>query len=407
MERGVVWLLAIYAFVVPWEYSLDLGEPWGNVARIAGLALLAAAIPAVLRRVADGRVRRPGLVGVLTMALLVWFCLTAFWTVDEAATLEKLRGFFQEFLVVWVLGEFVESPEDWGVVVRAFVAGCAVLAVVTIGSFTSAEAVAAEQVRFSAEGQDPNDVARFLDLGFGLAAWMVATDRQKWARLLAGAYLGVGVLAVLLTASRGGFAGSAMALLGVLVLLLVWRRGVGLGLLVALGAGAVVVGLIVPEGTVERLMTIPEQLKTGDLNDRVNLWVAGWHAFAERPVAGWGAGTFTVASRLAPFDTAHNTMLSVMVTGGLVGASLLLGILVAAGYAVAQTRGLLRISLVTTLAVWVVTSMVATVEENRSTWLVLGLMAVAGRLAREQAEVAESVVPGRVAAGCVLMGGGG
>ena len=42
--RRIAWvLLLLFAFAIPWEYSLDLGEPLGNVARIAGLLLLLAA----------------------------------------------------------------------------------------------------------------------------------------------------------------------------------------------------------------------------------------------------------------------------------------------------------------------------------------------------------------------------
>lgn len=39
--RRIAWfLLLIFAFAIPWEYSLDLGEPLGNIARIVGLLLL-------------------------------------------------------------------------------------------------------------------------------------------------------------------------------------------------------------------------------------------------------------------------------------------------------------------------------------------------------------------------------
>ena len=56
--RKASWvLLLLFVFAIPWEYSLDLGEPLGNVARMAGLLLLLVAIPAVLQA---GRVRVPG-----------------------------------------------------------------------------------------------------------------------------------------------------------------------------------------------------------------------------------------------------------------------------------------------------------------------------------------------------------
>ncbi len=56
--RRIAWvLLLLFAFAIPWEYSLDLGEPLGNVARIAGLLVLLAAVPAVLQA---GRMRIAG-----------------------------------------------------------------------------------------------------------------------------------------------------------------------------------------------------------------------------------------------------------------------------------------------------------------------------------------------------------
>ncbi|HUD14172.1 MAG TPA: hypothetical protein VMQ56_11000, partial [Terracidiphilus sp.] len=58
MRKTARALLLLFAFAIPWEYSLDLGEPLGNVARIVGLVLLLAAIPAVLQA---GRVRTSGL----------------------------------------------------------------------------------------------------------------------------------------------------------------------------------------------------------------------------------------------------------------------------------------------------------------------------------------------------------
>ena len=61
-------------------------------------------------------------------------------------------------------------------------------------------------------------------------------------------------------------------------------------------------------------------------------------------------------------------------------------IVFAVARAAMQTRGTLRVALMTALVVWVVTSLVATVEENRTTWLLLGVIAVAGRLGREDGQ---------------------
>ncbi len=133
--RRVAWVLLLaFAFAIPWEYSLELGAPLGNVARVVGLLLVLAAVPAVLQA---GSLRRPGTLQWAVLALYLWFCCTSFWTIDQAATQEKLRGFAQEMMAVWLVWEFAETPRDQRALLRAFVAGCWVLALLTLFDFRS------------------------------------------------------------------------------------------------------------------------------------------------------------------------------------------------------------------------------------------------------------------------------
>ncbi|MGA9669693.1 MAG: O-antigen ligase family protein [Terracidiphilus sp.] len=378
MRRIARILLLAFVFAIPWEYSMDLGEPLGNIARIAGLLALLAAIPAVLQ---GGRLRTPGLMQWLVLALYLWFCCSYFWTIEPLATLERMRGYFQEMMIVWLVWEFAESPRDLRALLRAYVAGSWVLAVLTLINFGSVEAIATGQIRFAAAGQDPNDVARFLDLGFPLAALQLGSERHWPGRLLALGFLPLGLVAVLLTGSRGGFLAGLVAMAGCGILLLRNHAKAVVTGAFAMPAIATVLWLSIPHETFERLATIPEQLETGDLNQRLNIWSAGWDAFVHAPLFGTGAGTFVSAAGLNPVDTAHNTALSIVVSGGLCAFFLAVAIVIAAARAAIQTHGTIRLALITALLVWVVTSLVATVEESRTTWLLLGMMALAGRLA--------------------------
>jgi O-antigen ligase len=378
MRKIAWWLWLLFAFLIPWEYSLELGEPLGNVARIAGLLLLLAAIPAVLQA---GRLRTPELMQWLVLALYLWFCCSYFWTIDPLATLEKLRGYFQEMMIVWLVWEFAESSRDLRALLRAYVAGSWVLAVLTLINFGSVQAIAAEQIRFAAAGQDPNDVARFLDLGFPLAALLFSGESRWPGRLLALGYLPLGLIAVLLTASRGGFVAAVVALAGCAVLLIRSHPKAAVAGAFAIPAIAAALWFGVPHETFERLATIPEQLNGGDLNQRLNIWSAGWDALVHAPLFGTGAGSFVSAAGLNPLDTAHNTALSIVVSGGLCAFFLAVAIVVAAARAAIETHGPTRLAMATALLVWVITSLVATVEENRTTWLLLGMIALAGRLA--------------------------
>jgi O-antigen ligase len=379
--RRIAWaLLVLFVFAIPWEYSLVLPAPYGNVARIAGLLTLVAAIPAVLQR---GRFRTPAFFHWTVLALYLWWCCTGFWTIDPATTETKLRGYFQETMIVWLLWEFVESADDLRMLLRAWLAGSWVLAILTLANFASAEAVAASQVRFAATGQDPNDVARFLNLGLPLAALLFRYEKRWPLRWLAVGFLPVGMTAVLLTASRSGFVAAIVALTGSAIVLGSGRvRTLALEIL-ALPAAAAGLWLLIPRGTLDRLATIPVELQGGDLNQRINIWSAGWNAFLCAPLRGSGAGTFVAAAHTAPIDTAHNTLLSIAVGGGLCAAFLALAIVAVAAWSIASLRGSLRITLIAAMAVWVITSLTATVEESRTTWLLLGVIAVAARLEAE------------------------
>lgn len=382
--RRIAWaLLVLFVFTIPWEYSLVMPAPLGNVARIGGLLVLAAAIPAVLQA---GRLRRPGILQWLVLALYLWYCCTGLWTVDGIATAAKMRGYFQEMMIVWLVWEFADDADDLRMLLRAWVAGSWVLVVLTLANFASVEAIAASQIRFAAMGQDPNDLARYLDFGFPLVALLFRCERRWLVRLLALGYLPLGLLAVLLTGSRSGFAAALVGLCGCAAVLGKKRAKAFVAGVLALPAVIGGLWLLIPRATLARLATIPAELANGNLNQRLNIWSAGWRAFVHAPLQGTGAGTFVEAARTAPMDTAHSTVLSIAVTGGLCAVFLAGAIVVAVTRSVVATRGLLRLALGTVLAVWMVASLVATVEESRTTWLLFAVIAVADRLAAARPE---------------------
>jgi O-antigen ligase len=318
----------------------------------------------------------------LVLAFYLWICASYFWSIVPDVTLEKMRGLFQELMIVWLVWEFAESPEDLRSLMRAYVTGAWVLALLTLGSRVSSPAEV-DQIRFVAEGQDANDMARYLDMGLPMAALLVTCERSWAARLVAWGYLPLGVVAVLVTASREGFVAALIALSGCGFLLVRRYKRAAVGTIALLPAIVLGLSLIVPHGTFERLATIPEEMNRGDLNQRWNIWDAGWKAFVHAPFVGTGAGSFVSAAGLNPVDTAHDTALSILADGGLLALFAAMAILALAVRSLAQMRGPLQVALATALLGWFTTSLVATVEENRSTWLLLGVIAAGGRMAFE------------------------
>src|SRR4051812_32018877 len=107
------------AFAIPWEYSLDLGPPYGNIARILSVALLLAAALGVVR---TGIVRSPGSLQWLSVALFLWLCCSILWTLDRTESLRHVRTYAQEVMILWAVWEFVDTPLDLRRLMRAYVA---------------------------------------------------------------------------------------------------------------------------------------------------------------------------------------------------------------------------------------------------------------------------------------------
>ena len=133
--RRVSWiLLVLLVFAIPWERSLDAGAPFGNVARVLGVLTLLVAVPAVLF---EGRFRRLSAMHWLMLGFYLWVCCTFFWTATPHETVLRMRAYAQEMVLVWLVWEFVETGEELKVLLRAWLAGSWVLAMLTFAGFAS------------------------------------------------------------------------------------------------------------------------------------------------------------------------------------------------------------------------------------------------------------------------------
>lgn len=382
--RRLAWaLLLLLVFSIPWEYSLDFGEPWGNVSRVLGLTALLALIPALCQA---GRLRRPGAAQVLALAYLLWCSASVFWSADVPESLTALRGLPQQMMVFALIWELAETRDDLSALMQAYVAGTWVLVVLTLSTFLWGET--ADLGRYVPAGQDPNDVARYMIIGIPFAALAAMTSEKRITRWMRIGYVVAGGFAVVLTASRSGFLALGLTLGSCAILLMRKQRRMSIFILVSALLLVVCFWMAAPVETLDRLATIPQQLGGGDLNQRWNIWAAGWQAFVRAPVAGQGAGSFVAVTGLSPIDTAHNSALSIAVETGLVGLLCMAAIV---GLAFRETWSStlpIRGALMTALAAWVLQAAVTNVQNSRSSWMLLALALKAGELGRENADPA-------------------
>jgi O-antigen ligase/Tfp pilus assembly protein PilF len=180
--------------------------------------------------------------------------------------------------------------------------------------------------------------AMALPLLAGLAREAASGRRWKTLAVVCAA-AGVGVTAILLSLSRGAWLAAGV---GVALLILLWARSGGvrprtwlLGAVLLAAVAAAVLAWPGAAGARFRTGLVERVRRLEDSSGRRHVWQAAWRLFGERPAVGWGPDTFRlVFGRHRPAGLAeaewnvtparaHNLVLHVLATQGLVGAAAL------------------------------------------------------------------------------------
>lgn len=324
---GLFVLVNASLFVRPAEVVPALeGQP---IYEMLILACLATAFPSVAQQFTlRGLKARP--ISMCVFGLLAAVPLSLVFRDGLRSALEPTVEFFKVVLYYLLLVAVINSPvrlRQFFTWLLVFIAGLTVLALLQFHEVINIPALAAvrERTMDPETGEEfsiprlcgagifanPNDLARILAIGVGLALYQLSQRRSALFAPVGLGLIGLFGYAMLLTHSRGGF----LALLAtVLVLLdaLLGRRkalavaAVGLPVLLLLFAGRQT-----ELGTTE-----------GSGQQRIQLWSAGLAALRESPVVGIGRDKYPeVTGGLG----AHNSFVDAFVELGLVGGPLFLG----------------------------------------------------------------------------------
>ena len=150
---------------------------------------------------------------------------------------------------------------------------------------------------------DPNDLALHLVATIPLAAYFFRRGTSIVARLIAAGALGLCLLAIVKSESRGGLIG--LLVVGAYVLVM-FRAIPGRARVAGLVLGVVAIGALATGRYWSRIQTMlqPESDYNMDRNDptgRIQLWKRGLHYATERPVLGVGLNAYiTAESQLSP-----------------------------------------------------------------------------------------------------------
>jgi O-antigen ligase len=367
LAYAALWL---FVFSVPWENSIVV-PGIGVSSRFTGMLAVGTTLAAV---VVTGRIRRWHLVHVTALLFVIWAGCVLWVNSNEPTLPQKFWTYPQLFLVLWMIWELAPSRQRQLGLLVAYVLGAWVTAVQTIIAFRMHGGA---MRRFSTGAADPNAVAMTLALAVPMAWYLGIIYRQPLLRWICRGYLPVGLLALALTASRGGLLAAIVGLLIVpltMTSLTPARLATAIALVSLSGALAVA---YVPDAIVQRFATTRSSVEDLSLGGRFEVWKAGMHAFAYRPLAGYGAGAFKRATSpwLGGLErVAHNSFVSILVEQGIIGFLLYSMIFVVVFLALLNLAPLERRYALVLFATTGMTMLPLTWEDSKPVWFILGAL---------------------------------
>lgn len=371
MPRLAYSLLWLYVFTIPWENIITL-PGLGTLSRLVGITAVGVGLLHVLLsgRLRLHRVHVPAI-------LFVLFSLASFlWSISAQDTQDRNFQYILLLLFMLLLFNVVENPAQVRGLLVAYVLGCLVGVADTFHNFLSGTEAAYE--RYAADGFDPNDLAFVLALGIPLAWYLALTKESSRLVWIYRLYPVLALMVNFLAAARAGLLGVAAGLLFVFVTLP--RASTRLKMMVTLlGLAALwLIPVLVPPENFSRLGTIAEELSSGTLNDRTNIWQAGFQTFNDHLWLGTGAGTFGTSMEDQPmfrqWMAPHNLFVSLSTELGVIGVGLFILLLLGVVWTILEMPGLERLLWLTVFVILMLVFNSQNWEWRKQTWLMLGMI---------------------------------
>jgi O-antigen ligase len=406
MRRRPVLLPVLAVAALPFRLPISVGGTTSNLLiplyLVVAAGTLAAAIPAfrgtVAARGRRGRLRGHALEALLAGAVVL-YAVQATYTTDLSKALEQVVFFYVPFLLLFALLREVAWTRRLLATCLIVVVGLA-LVFVAIGFveygrkqlFWNPKVINANQFesyfRVNSLFFDPNIYGRFLALVMlGIAAAVL------WARRAKRVVTGAVVLAVLwaglvLSFSQSSFA-ALLAGLAVLGGLRWSARWAGALAVAAIAAGAAFIA-IAPGAVHLELGSSKSADKA--TSGRYALIKGGTRLFADRPIQGYGAGSFAReyrhrrhASSARAVSASHTIPVTVAAEQGVVGLAVYLALLAAALARLLPLAGVsaARAAIAAAFTALVVhTLLYAAFLEDPLTWTLLGIGTALAAIAR-------------------------
>src|SRR5918995_2909112 len=217
--------------------------------KLAGGVLVAAWLTQVVRRREDAQSllgERPFL-SAAAAGLVVWALASSLWAQDQGVAISSALRLSQGVILLFVIYSALREPKHFRWLLGAYVGGTLIAAAFGLASLGSTSSE-----RLGGSNTNPNELAAAVLPAILVCAFVFLGERRpivQWATSVAGSIL---LLALLMTGSRGGLIGLAVALVAAVLAAGPARFKIVAATLVIVGVGVVYYTTYAPEDYVHR-----------------------------------------------------------------------------------------------------------------------------------------------------------
>lgn len=388
MRKIVFGLSLILIFTIPWEGAFHL-PGLGTTATVMGLIVGACWLFMI---VVTGQMRRPVLFLFAVAGFVTWVALTTFWSPDPVESLGAVYLWLQTLLFVYILWDLYRTKAALLAGLQAYVLGAYTAVGGAVLNYIQSNAFYTNEERYSLGNTNPDGYGFILALGIPVACYLAASpETPRLFRLINIGYLPVAFIGVALSGTRTASVGAAIGLLYGLATLTKLKIHTRVAVVVVLAASLfVLLPIVQPLSSFQRLGTTGTEVTQGDLNGRTGQWAQGLRAFMEHPILGVGTDMYRTVNTLN--KTAHNSYLSVLVEEGLIGFTIFLSILGIVALQVLRLPKWDRNFWLTSLLVWAIGASTLTWEHRKTTWLFLTFAVAAAVIGARRSAAPDDVI---------------
>lgn len=322
VARPFIFPLGAYAFFIPFDQLLSLGEPGGmTLTKVLGVAI----IPVLfLKGSMENRLRAPEPIMFLWVVLVLYGVISALWAIQPALAVGRIPTAVGLILVYVMAAIYKVRKSELDMLTWCILCGGILAAVLTIYNFRSLGSAARATVQIGERTALLNQLAFDLLLPVSICLEKVLSNRQLMKKALFGLFLGIVIFAIIITGSRGALAG-----LGVLFIVYVLSAKKKLSIVSIILVIGIVVLIATPVFFLERLEESVEKGGAG----RTTIWMNGLKALDRYWLTGAGLNNFPEAYREVAYFTpyslglgraSHNLYLGIFVEFGIAGFLLML-----------------------------------------------------------------------------------